>query len=299
MLAGPGEDDLVQATKVFSKVSVPAMLFATVTGVAQMVRLDGGELFSSGHGRVVLLKAVAVAGMVFVALAARQQVAMRLDRARELSPSSADRFRRAFTTEAALGVVALMFSGWLVSLDPAKLDPLADEKYLPAMAFVDPTTGVDARVSVGPGVVGRNGIKVEIESPPDGISAVVVRLIPPAGAAPCDLFTEAGGCVVTQEFGLRTWGTEVVLTDPGVPLGVSGTWTLEFSIVTQQGVLQGATNTFLVTEADGSVATQVATTTTLFSSPVEVSTFQSTPTSAPFAVTTTTTLVPATTAPPG
>jgi len=288
VLAGPGEDDLVQATRVFGKISVPAMLLAVVTGVAQMVRLDGGELFSSSHGRVVLLKAVAVAAMVFVALAARQQVAMRLERAHELTAATADRFRRAFTAEAAIGVVVLMFSGWLLSLDPAKLDPLADEEYLPAIEFVDPVSGIDASVSVGPGVVGRNGLKVEIDAPASGISAIVVRLLPPDGAAPCDPVAETGGCVVTQEFGLRTWGTEALLTQPGVPLGVPGVWTLEFSAVTQQGVLQGATNTFLVTDVDGSVPTVAVTTSTLFSTEVQVSTFTSTPAQGSLAVTTTT-----------
>lgn len=288
ILAGPGEEDLVQATKAFSKISVPAMLFACVTGVVQMIRLDGGDLFSSSHGRVVLLKALAVAGMLFVALAARQQVALRLDRAHELSPPMASRFQRAFTTEAAIGVVALMFSSWLVSLDPARLDPLADEEYLPPIAFVDPVSGIDARVSIGPGVVGRNGIKIEVDAPETGISSMGVRLIPPPNAAPCDVVNETGGCEVTQQFRLSGWGTEVVLTDPGVPLGVPGTWTLEFSAVTQQGVLQGATNTFLVRDVDGSVVTNTPTTTTLFAPQVEVSTFVSTPTQGSFANTPTT-----------
>ena len=275
--------------------TVPAMLFATVTGVAQMIRLDGGELFSSSHGRVVILKAVAVAAMLAVALAARQQVALRLERAHELTVGLADRFRRAFSAEAALGVVVLMFSGWLVSLDPAKLDPLAGEEYLPAMVFDDPASGISARVSVGPGVVGRNGLKVEVDTPAEGISAMVVRLLPPDGAAACDVTTETGGCEVIQNIGLDRAGTAVLLTDPGLPLGVSGTWTLELSAATQQGALQAATNTFLVVEQDGTVVTTPTVTQPLTTSPVQTSVIESTPPTAPFATTTTTT---STTLPP-
>lgn len=287
VLAGPGEDDLVQATKAFCKISVPAMLFTCITGVVQMVRLDGGDLFSSSHGRVVLLKAVAVAAMLAVALAARQQVMLRLDRAQELTAPAADRFRRAFTAEAAIGVVVLMFSGWLVSLEPAKADPLAGEEYLPAMFFTDPTSGIDARVSVAPGRVGRNGIKVELEAPPDGVTGLSVRLIPPSGAAPCDVVAQTGGCEVTQPINLTGAGTAVLLTENGLPLGVPGTWTLELSGATAQGVLQGAQNTFLVVAADGTVVSVAETTTTLAGT-VQTSVVQSPDNTAGFATTTTT-----------
>ena len=288
VLAGPGEDDLVQATKAFCKISVPAMLFTAVTGVVQMVRLDGGDLFSSSHGRVVLLKAVAVAAMLAVALAARQQVMLRLDRAQELTAPTADRFRRAFTAEAAIGVVVLMFSGWLVSLEPAKSDPLAGEDYLPAMFFTDPTSGIDARVSVAPGRVGRNGLKVELEAPAEGVTGLSLRLIPPTGAAPCDPVAQTGGCEVTQPINLTGAGTAVLLTENGVPLGAPGTWTLELSGSTTQGVLQGAANTFLVVAADGTVDTSVDTTTPATGA-VQTSVVTSPDNTAGFATTTTTT----------
>ena len=295
VLAGPGEDDLVQAVKAFAKISVPAMLFATITGVAQMVRLDGGELFSSSHGRVVILKAIAVAAMLAVALAARQQVALRLDRAPELTVGLADRFRRAFTAEAAIGIVVLMFSGWLVSLEPAKVDPLENESYPIAMTFTDAPSGIEARVLLGPSRVGRNGLLVDVKSPAEGISAMSVRLIPPLESAPCDLATETGGCEVVQPIPLNGAGVAVRLTEDGLPLGVAGTWTLEFSAATQQGVMQ-ATNTFLVAAADGSIVTSPTTAAPLPTSPVSISVIDSTPATAPLATspttTTTTTTVP-------
>ena len=288
VLAGPGEDDLVQATKAFCKISVPAMLVTAVTGVIQMVRLDGGDLFSSSHGRVVLLKAVAVAAMLAVALAARQQVMLRLDRAQELTAPAADRFRRAFTAEAAIGVVVLMFSGWLVSLEPAKADPLAGEDYLPAMVFTDPASGIDARVSIAPGRVGRNGLKVELAAPAEGVTGLSVTLLPPRGAPDCDVATETGGCEITQPIGLTGAGTAVLLTENGLPLAVPGTWTLQLSGATTQGVLQGALNTFLVVAADGTVDTSADTTTTLPPT-VQTSVVTSPDNTAGFATTTTTT----------
>lgn len=288
VLAGPGEDDLVQATKAFGKISVPAMLFTALTGVAQMIRLDGGDLFSSSHGRVVLLKALVVAAMLFVALAARQQVAMRLERAHELSANVAERFRRAFTAEAALGVVVLMFSGWLVSLEPAKVDPFAGEDYLPAVEFTDPASGLQARVSIGPGVVGLNGLKVEIDSPAEGLSGVRVRLIPPPSAE--------GAFIVEQPIRLTGAGTAVRLTADGLPLLASGTWTMELEAVTPQGAISNAVATFRVEEADGSVATTPTPDATQTPN-VSVSVIDSTATTAPFA-TTTTTAPPSTSTPP-
>jgi len=131
-----------------------------VTGAAQTIRLDGNP-FSSSHGQVVLLKTVAVAAMLAVGLEARRQVGVRLDRAHEMTVGLADRFRRAFGAETAIGVVVLAFSGWLLSLEPAKVDQFEDESYSREIAFVDPSTGIDARVFIGPAEVGRNGFRIE------------------------------------------------------------------------------------------------------------------------------------------
>ena len=102
---------------------MPAILVTAVTGVIQVIRLDGGELFSSSHGRVLLLKVIAVAAMLAVSVAVRQQVTLRLDRAHEMTVPLADRFRRGFGAEAALGVVVLAFSGWMLTLTPPRIAP--------------------------------------------------------------------------------------------------------------------------------------------------------------------------------
>ncbi len=78
VLAGPGEEDLVHAVRGFGRLSTLAIGTTIVTGIVQMVLLDGGDLFGTSHGRVMLLKTVVVAAMIFVAVSARQFVNQRL-----------------------------------------------------------------------------------------------------------------------------------------------------------------------------------------------------------------------------
>jgi len=282
VLAGPGDEDLVQATRAFSRISVPAMLVAAATGVFQVFRLDGGDLFSSSHGRVLLLKVVAVAAMLAVSLAARQQVTMRLDRAHEMSSASADRFRRAFSAEATLGIVVLAFSGWMLALTPPNVDPHAGESYSRELPIVDPSTGLEATVFIGPSVVGRNGLRVEVEQPADGITNLTLRFLPPPNSNVFGL---------VQSIPLSGAGTAVLPESDGLPFGAAGTWTLEFSTSTAIGVQDGATGgTFSVLNADGSTVTVPAPTNV----PVDTTIIDQATTSASFA-TTTTTLPPTTT----
>lgn len=246
VLAGPGEEDLVQATRAFTRISVPAILVTVVTGIAEMIRLDGGEVFSSSHGRVLLLKVVAVAAMLAVALAARQQVTLRLDRSHEMTAPLADRFRRAFGAETTLGIVVLAFSGWMVGITPPKVDPLANESYTREIPLVDQTTGLDSTLFVGPSRVGLNGIKVEIEAPPEGITNFELQFVPPAG-------TTARGLM--QRIPLTTAGTAWLPESTGLPFEVDGVWEVRLYASTASGVVEGLANTFRVDPADGSVST--------------------------------------------
>jgi copper transport protein len=286
VLAGPGEEDLVQATRAFSRISVPAMLVAAITGVIQVIRLDGGDLFSSSHGRVLLLKVIAVAAMLAVSLAARQQVTLRLDRAHELTVPLADRFRRAFGAEAALGVVVLAFSGWMLGLTPPKVDPLAGQSYVHEIPFNDAASGIEARISIGPSAVGLNGIKVEVEAPPEGITDLRVRFVPPAGS---------NAFVIEQPIPLATAGTAVLARSAGLPFTVPGTWTVQLYAATSTGVLEWAGTTFVVFDEAGNFVTIPASQTTV---PSQVSIVDLVTTTAPFATTTTTT-IPETSVPSG
>jgi len=275
VLAGPGEDDLVQATRTFSRISIPAIVVACATGIAQMIRLDGGDLFSTSHGRVLLLKVVAVAAMLFVALAARQQVTMRLDQAHELTVPAADRFRRAFGAEAAFGVVALAFSGWLLGLTPANVDQFPGETYTREITFNDESTELEAVVKIGPARVGRNGFRIEVENPPDNINDLTLVFEPPAGSnAPA----------LAQPIPLQTWGTAQLDIADGLPFPVGGVWTLKLSVSTATGTLQDATSTFQVLDAEGN---EVLEPEVLDTTPAQVEIIDQTTTTAPFATTTT------------
>jgi copper transport protein len=283
VLAGPGEDDLVQATRTFSRISIPAIVVTCATGIAQMIRLDGGDLFSTSHGRVLMLKVVAVAAMLAVSLAARQQVTMRLDNAHELTVPAADRFRRAFGAEAAFGVVALAFSGWLLGLTPPNVDQFPGETYTRVIRFNDEATGLEAAVRIGPARVGRNGFRIEVESPPDNISNLTLVFEPPAGSnAPA----------LAQPIPLETWGTAQLDIADGLPFRVGGVWTLKLSVSTATGTLQDAMSTFQVLDAEGN---EVLEPEVLDSTPAQVEIIDQTTTTAPFA--TTTTVAPATSPP--
>ena len=287
VLAGPGDDDLVQATRTFSRFSVPAILVTCVTGAIQVFRLVGNAFFTSGHGQVLMLKVIAVAVMLAVALAVRQEVTKRLTRAQELSVQTAERFRRAFGAEAALGVVVLAFSGWMLALTPAKVDPLADQSYVRSIAFDDTgNSGIKATVEIGPSQVGLNGLRVKVETPAEGLTSLTLRFTPPVGST---------GRIIEQPIQRLTGaGTAVLLESQGIPFDVPGTWTIELIGSTTIGTQPGAFATFVVDSADGSVAsTLVAPTTTVA---VGIQIFDQTTTTAPFGtsppVETTTTTVP-------
>lgn len=235
VVAGPGDDDLVHAVRGFNRISGAAILATILTGVGQMLRIVGGGLFTTGHGRVMLLKTVAVAAMVFVAVAARQLVAARLRRSDQLSSVNADRFRRAFTAEAGIGVVVLALSGWLLALNPAGIDDRPT--YAVERQFTDPSSGLDVTVFVTPSVAGLNGIRVEVRAPEEGVSNLSVTFLPPEGS-------EARG--IEQPIPLTGVGTAVLDASVGLPFDVPGQWTMQLTGVTPGGTLTGATTSFPV-----------------------------------------------------
>lgn len=271
VLAGPGEDDLVQATRTFSRISIPAIVVACATGLAQLIRLDGGDLFGSSHGQVLLLKTVAVAAMLAVALKVRQQVTMRLDRAHEMTAPTADRFRRAFGAEAAFGVVALAFSGWLLGLTPSAIDQFESETYTREIPFNDPTSGLQTIVKIGPSQVGLNGIRVEVAAPETGITTLRLQFVPPEGS---------DALIIQQDIPLTTAGTAVLDSEVGLPFRVAGNWELKLSASTAQGTLEGATSTFVVFNADGTEPTVPPA--GVITAPAQVELIDQTTTTAPF-----------------
>lgn len=226
VLAGPGDDDLVHAVRGFSRISTPALLATVVTGAVQTFRLDRGALFDSGHGRVLLLKAVAVGAMVFVGLATRQFVNAQLRKVDSLNGSLAARLRRATGIEAVAGVVVLALTAWLLSFTPPNLVAAADtDDYAYSGRMV--TDDLDLTISIT-GVVGRNGVLVDVDSPGSGLTGLVITFVPPAE-------TTAPTVVLTVPSALSGAGTAVLPVEEGVPLEAAGVWTLAVKASTPTG----------------------------------------------------------------
>jgi copper transport protein len=245
VLAGPGEEDLVQAVRGFGRISTTAIVLTVVSGLVQLFRLDGGSLFSDAHGRVLLLKTVLVAVMLFVGLTARQVAQARLARAHDLAAPTADRLRRAFGTEAVIGIVVLALSGWLLSFTPPKQPESNKVDYAVTETFVDAASGIDVTVSINPGRVGRNQLRVDLRKPAADVTGLTVTFVPPAGS---DAKT------IVQPIPLSKPGIAISSSDY-LPLSVAGAWTMQVSGTTPQGSLAGAPAVFNVLTADGQVAT--------------------------------------------
>lgn len=250
VLAGPGDEDLVHAVDGFARLSNPAIAAVVVSGLIQLFRLVGGELFTSGHGRVLLVKTLAVAGMIFVGMTARQVARARLARAHELAPRVADRLRRAFLTEVAIGVVVLMLSGWMLSFVPGKYS--GDGGGGTGSSTVvkeirDDDSGLEMTVYLRPGRVGvENDLWVEVSSPTSGLSGVTLTFIPPEGS---------GGTGLTGAIPELTGDLTAGTADgAGLTFDVAGPWQLRVDADTEAGSAQGVQTQIEIANADGTLA---------------------------------------------
>jgi len=245
VLAGPGEEDLVHAVRGFGRLSNLAIGTTIGTGIIQMILLDGGNLFGTSHGRLILLKTVAVAAMIFVAVSARQFVNQRLARASEMTVPMADRLRRAFGVEAAVGLIVLAMSAWLLSLTPANVSgPQID--YAITLSVEAPEADLDVTVRLTRDTVGLSGLSVEVDAPEENLSGLEVVLTAP----PNDTIG-----TITQPVPLEGEGVAVLLEgDQGLPLTVAGDWTMVVSAVTPTGVFASEPQGFTILNADGTEA---------------------------------------------
>jgi copper transport protein len=227
VLAGGGDEDLVLAVRGYGRIATPAIIATVLTGAVQTFRLDRGALFTSGHGRVLLLKAIVVGAMVFVGLVTRQFVNMQMGSARSLSENLASRLRRATGIEAIGGIVVLALSSWLVSLTPPNFtSEVAADEY---GYSTDDVVAGDLTFSVSiTGVVGRNAVLLDVSSPESGITNTVVTFIPPVDSA--------GSTVVLSIPPEVPLPGQVLLPEAeGVPLEVPGVWTVSVTATTPTG----------------------------------------------------------------
>jgi copper transport protein len=251
VLAGPGEEDLVHAVRGFCRLSNPAIIATVATGIVLMVRLDGGDLFSSSHGRVVLLKATVVAVMLFVAMSARQFVSNRLARVNEMSVPMSSRLRRAFGVEALFGLAALALSAWLLALDPPNIDSAPQIDYAIQHEIVVDEADLEVTVKLTNKTVGRAGLEVDVDRPDSGMSNLEVIFTAPPN--------EQNIGTITQPVPLTGAGVAVRLEINGLPLNFAGDWTMEVSAVTQSGAVRSEPWQFTLVNEDGSVPTTAIT----------------------------------------
>ena len=246
VLAGPGEEDLVHAVRGFARLSNLAIGVTIATGIVQMILLDGGDLFGTSHGRVLLLKTVAVAVMIFVAVSARQFVNQRLSRANEMTVPMADRLRRAFGVEAAAGIIVLAMSAWLLSLAPSNVSTGPDISYAITLEVDAPEAELNVTVQLTRDRVGLSGLSVEVDEPDEGLSGLEVVLTAP---------TNDTIGTITQPVPLTGAGVAVLLEgDQGLPLIVAGDWTMTVNAVTPTGVFTSPPQGFTILNADGTEA---------------------------------------------
>lgn len=251
VLAGPGENDLVHAVKAYSRVSAPAILVVIISGVAETMRLDGDALFTSSHGRVLILKLLAVGVMLFVAVKARAMVRMRLGRVDQLTRRSAMRLRRVFATEATVGVIVLMFSGWLLAINPPKVSLIPEREYALVVPLADEAAGFSAEVSLDPGAMGLNALEVEVLTAPATIVGLRLEFDPEVGSY---------GRGTIQDIPLTGTGIARLSAADGLPFDVTGNWTVTLSAVFESGLSAVVSSPLAIVGEDGVVPT---TTTTL------------------------------------
>ena len=250
VLAGPGDEDLVHAVRGFARISTPAIVVTIVTGFVQMLRLDGGGLFQSGHGLLVVLKTVVVAAMIFVALHARQFVTRRLNRAQQMSVALSSRLRRAFGAEAAIGVVTLALSAWLLGFTPPNVDPASSVGYEVTQTHVDAGEVIEVVVRFTDDTIGDIGMQVEVVEPAEGLTGLDVVLRAP------DNPTLVG---YRQTIPITAPGFAVRDESVGFPITVPGDWVVTVEATTTSGVIAGLPQTFRVLDADGTAVTSPVT----------------------------------------
>lgn len=237
VLIAPGDEDLVQALRGFSRLVTPLIVIASASGIVYLWQLDGGDILSSRHGRLIVLKILAVGAMVYVGGAARHYIANNLARRRQLTAKAATRLRSAVIMEIGFGALALLVTAWAVATLPAKVPPPGADrtKYV----FVSARSGgaLDVQIRIGPAAVGQNAVRIDVFSPEVGLSNLVVQFNPPT--------QNSSGVTLTVP--LDGSGGALLPLAEGIPFGEPGLWTITVTATGPNGPLPPANFTVEVT----------------------------------------------------
>ncbi len=274
VLVGPGDEDLVHAVRGFCKLAPPAIIATVVGGIIQVWRLDGMALLTTGHGRLSILSGLTIAAAIYLGTATRQFARKRLANADHLDGRMAHRLRRAFTIECLLGVLALLFTAWMLALTPPKTADADEFHDTTDYAFTSPTSqgSFEVRLQLTSTEVGPFGFRLEVFAPTSGISDLQVKFVPPPEA-----YTTTNEIVALIP--LDGAGAAVMSADQGIGFEVPGSWTVDISATLADGSQPIArVSNLVITDAGSSTtATTVAGDTATTASTAETTT----PTSAP------------------
>ena len=248
VLNAPGEADLLNAVRGFTRISTILILISIGTGVMQVYLLDSFNIFSTGHGRLNLLKLVVVAGMAWISLMFKNFTVTRLSKETELTSKMAWRLRRAVSTELLVGILVLGLTSWMVPMQPTQARASGAQPTVP-YAFREELKNdrFHVIVSLTPGTTGVNAMRIELLEP-SRINNFVVKLIP----------SEIGYAGIAINVPLKRRGAAIVMGDGSFTLPVAGVWSIEINGATTTGELIPLATTINITESTVASTTTVA-----------------------------------------
>ena len=254
VLIGPGEEDLMHAVRTFSRQANIYIGVTVVAGFVQLYQMDGGSTLTSRHGRLIIVKVIGVAAMVYMGGAARQFVTHQLAKKRELSGRTAKQLRKAVVSEIGIGILVLVFTSWAVATLPPNVTPPGSDRT--NYAFVGDRSGgaFDVQLKVTPATVGLNAVRIDVYSPPTGLTDLTVQFNPPTNNT----------ASVTLNVPLDGVGAARLPMSEGVPFGAPGLWTIIVTGNGPEGPLPSVTYTVSVmaNSADSGTTTGTDVTTT-------------------------------------
>ena len=241
VLVGPGDEDVAQAVRGYARWIRVFVMVAVISGLISLYSLDGGSVLTSRHGRLIIFKAIGVAGMVYLGVALRQYIARNVGKRRDINGRTAGKLRRAVLAEAAIGVFVLIVTSWAVATLPPNVDPPGTDKT--NYAFVGERSGgaFDVQVKVTPAVVGANAVRIDVFSPEKGLTDLTVQFNPPTNTT----------ASVTLNVPLDGVGAARLPMKEGVPFGAPGLWTVIVTANGPEGPLPSVTYTVSVMSGSG------------------------------------------------
>lgn len=244
VLHGPGDVDLVHALRGWHRLATPLGLGVVATGVVQTWRIDGLNLFVSGHGRLVILKTIVVVAMFLLSAILREFVLTRLRGAKQLNERMVWRLKRPVGVELSLSIIVVALSSWMLSMRPPYIAPVERGPDV-QWAIVQDLQGADdfrVRVSINPGNVGVNAVLVELFGP-SRVQKLTVSLTP----------VNPNFSGYTIYVPLERPGAARVGEGVGMQLRAPGEWNIQVTGLSTVGELPALTGSFII--ADGTTVT--------------------------------------------